>query len=283
MDKEETPKKLYLQIKDDQGNTMPKWERTYHAERIYESDVEYVLTTPQQDKSLTEGDKPPNWYSKEEIYRMLLHDKYSEEIAGELSERWSKGLQSAFEKGYDKAYRLSQPPKGITPTISEGDIEQKFPLKHKPKNEAEELQNARMSGARKGAKWMKNKLSLPTTQAGVNCPKCHKRSECGCKSCKKRRPDRKYVQEFTEDGESMICPHCKKASHADLWMDSEFKEYDSKQESITKILVDCWEELKHVYSIKEDGKDAGLPMSILKRYGNKMHGALSKQEEGETE
>jgi hypothetical protein len=43
------------------------------------------------------------WYSKEEMYHDLRRGNYSHEIASELSERWARDLQGAFEKGVEKA------------------------------------------------------------------------------------------------------------------------------------------------------------------------------------
>lgn len=47
-------------------------------------------------------DVPPIWYTQNEIYDDLIRNKYSEEIAKELSQKWADDLQGAFNKGYEK-------------------------------------------------------------------------------------------------------------------------------------------------------------------------------------
>lgn len=49
--------------------------------------------------------KAPKWYNKDEMYNHLRNERYSHEIAEELSERWAKDLQLSFEKGWGKASR----------------------------------------------------------------------------------------------------------------------------------------------------------------------------------
>lgn len=47
----------------------------------------------------------PIWYTKDEMYRWLVRNNYSKEIATELSQKWADDLQGAFAKGFDKAVR----------------------------------------------------------------------------------------------------------------------------------------------------------------------------------
>jgi hypothetical protein len=50
-------------------------------------------------------DKPPIWYTKDELYDWLISENYSKQIADELAERWAGDLQHAFDKGWEKAKR----------------------------------------------------------------------------------------------------------------------------------------------------------------------------------
>lgn len=47
----------------------------------------------------------PIWYTKDEMFRWLVRNNYSKEIATELSQKWADDLQGAFAKGFDKAAR----------------------------------------------------------------------------------------------------------------------------------------------------------------------------------
>ena len=61
--------------------------------------------------------------------------------------------------------------------------------------------------------------------SGTPCPKCEKRSTCGCSSCDDRRKmprqrNRKFV-----NGDYEECPYCREISHCDSWMDEDYKDY----------------------------------------------------------
>lgn len=45
----------------------------------------------------------PLWYTEKEMYDWLIRNKYSEDIAKELSGVWARDLQGAFKKGWEKA------------------------------------------------------------------------------------------------------------------------------------------------------------------------------------
>lgn len=47
--------------------------------------------------------KAPEWYTKDEMYRYLIRNNYSELIATELAEAYADNLNKAFAKGYEKA------------------------------------------------------------------------------------------------------------------------------------------------------------------------------------
>lgn len=66
------------------------------------------------------------------------------------------------------------------------------------------------------------------TLTGVKCPKCNKRSHCGCDTCNKiYGPEQKY-RTWHEDKEQEICPYCNKAFHSDTWLESERKEIENE-------------------------------------------------------
>jgi len=46
--------------------------------------------------------KPDEWYTENEMYQWLITQKYSEEIAKELSTKWAADLQWSFNKGFKK-------------------------------------------------------------------------------------------------------------------------------------------------------------------------------------
>ncbi len=50
----------------------------------------------------------PIWYSKEEMYRSLLRNNYSHEIANELSEKWAEDLQQSLRKGFELGFRYAK-------------------------------------------------------------------------------------------------------------------------------------------------------------------------------
>lgn len=49
------------------------------------------------------NDEVPVWYTAHEMRGWLIKNKYSVEIATELSEIWARDLQGAFKKGWEKA------------------------------------------------------------------------------------------------------------------------------------------------------------------------------------
>jgi len=51
----------------------------------------------------------PLWYDKQTMYEWLIQNKYSKQIAEELSEHWAKDLQGAFKKGWEKAKNDNHP------------------------------------------------------------------------------------------------------------------------------------------------------------------------------
>ena len=50
--------------------------------------------------SPSNGSAAPTWYTAEEMRHYLRVQRYSEEIADELSANYAKNLQQAFNKGY---------------------------------------------------------------------------------------------------------------------------------------------------------------------------------------
>lgn len=50
-------------------------------------------------------EKTPIWYTKDQMYDWLIRENYSEQIAKELSGKWSEDLQGAFNKGYEKSVK----------------------------------------------------------------------------------------------------------------------------------------------------------------------------------
>ena len=55
-----------------------------------------------------EMDKPPKWFTTNEIHHWLICHRYSEEIATELAEVIATKLQEAFEKGWAMAAKHGQ-------------------------------------------------------------------------------------------------------------------------------------------------------------------------------
>lgn len=54
------------------------------------------------------GSPAPKWYSAEELHHWLIRQKYSDEIASELSADYAFNLQKAFIKGYEIGKRESK-------------------------------------------------------------------------------------------------------------------------------------------------------------------------------
>lgn len=48
----------------------------------------------------------PKWYSAEEMLHYLQRQKYSDEIADELSVKYAENLQRAFNKGFELGLRV---------------------------------------------------------------------------------------------------------------------------------------------------------------------------------
>lgn len=51
--------------------------------------------------------RAPTWYTAEEMRHYLRAQRYSEEIADELSANYAKNLQQAFNKGYQIGARTA--------------------------------------------------------------------------------------------------------------------------------------------------------------------------------
>lgn len=56
------------------------------------------------------------------------------------------------------------------------------------------------------------------------CPSCEKESSCGCQSCAERPA--KFKRNIME-ADTIECPHCQFKSSYDIWLDFEYKRYDS--------------------------------------------------------
>ncbi len=56
------------------------------------------------------GSAAPTWYTAEEMRHYLRLQRYSEEIADELSANYAKNLQQAFNKGYQLGAREAKRP-----------------------------------------------------------------------------------------------------------------------------------------------------------------------------
>jgi hypothetical protein len=89
-----------------------------HGTRRYTNDLQ-TASLQQQVKELREERdrlKEENkklkaykdWYSADEIYHFLKRNKYSDEIAKELSTKWADHLREAFKTGYSKAEKQLQ-------------------------------------------------------------------------------------------------------------------------------------------------------------------------------
>ena len=63
---------------------------------------------------------PPRWYTVEEITHYLKCMNYSDHIAAELATWFTRHLQLAFDKGFEKGYRaalFASPPKMLTDEV----------------------------------------------------------------------------------------------------------------------------------------------------------------------
>lgn len=63
----------------------------------------------QEQQLVSSESKPPEWYTESGMYNYLLNQKYSEEIAKELSKLFADVLQGAFKKGWEKGYNDFNP------------------------------------------------------------------------------------------------------------------------------------------------------------------------------
>ena len=59
------------------------------------------------------------------------------------------------------------------------------------------------------------------------CPNCKKETSCGCKSCAERPSE--FKRNIME-GDTIECPYCQFKSSYDLWLDFEYKRYDTKND-----------------------------------------------------
>lgn len=75
---------------------------------------------------------------------------------------------------------------------------------------------------------IKRVIEVMSIPEGVACPKCDKRSTCGCKSCRKRKKMSK-LRVYKLSGDLIGCPYCRTLMHCDSWLDSEAKDYNLKQ------------------------------------------------------
>jgi predicted transposase/invertase (TIGR01784 family) len=57
-------------------------------------------------KNMNKHTPAPIWYTQEEMYYWLISEKYSIEVAKELSDKFAASLQSSFEKGFEKGLHL---------------------------------------------------------------------------------------------------------------------------------------------------------------------------------
>ena len=55
------------------------------------------------------------------------------------------------------------------------------------------------------------------------CPHCKTCNACNCKSCKPYIKEGEYVNEWTEDGEALICGKCKRVYSPDESLEEEYQ------------------------------------------------------------
>lgn len=58
---------------------------------------------------------------------------------------------------------------------------------------------------------------------GFTCPYCFTVNACNCQACAPHIKEGEYVNEWTEDGEFLICGKCKQVYSPDASLDAEYK------------------------------------------------------------
>ena len=65
-------------------------------------------------------------------------------------------------------------------------------------------------------------------KGGFYCPYCKTFNFCSCKACKPSIKTEEYVNQWTEDGESLICDKCKQVYSPDQSLEEEYKQQNEK-------------------------------------------------------
>lgn len=65
-------------------------------------------------------------------------------------------------------------------------------------------------------------------KGGFYCPYCKTCNACTCKSCKPFIEEGEYINQWTEEGESLICGKCKQVYSPDQSLDEEYQQRKNK-------------------------------------------------------
>lgn len=82
------------------------------------------------------------------------------------------------------------------------------------------------------------------------CPKCLKRSKCGCNSCLSRDKGKMSTMRSKKfSGDFVTCPYCRTKFHYDQWSSFSYELYDIK-----RVVADFKELMIHAGEKEEGSK-----------------------------
>ena len=66
-------------------------------------------------------------------------------------------------------------------------------------------------------------------KGGFYCPHCNTCNACSCETCKPFIEEGEYVNQWTEDGEALICSKCKQVYTPDQALEEEYQHRKTNQ------------------------------------------------------